>query len=127
MFLLPLAWFVGGIAGSVLNITAGAAVPALSFLLLGGLVAADLALPTSAVSGITIALGLIHGFLNGAALRDGAGTLGLLGIAAILFVIVALVSAVVVSLGKPWMRTAVRVTGSWIAATGLLMFGWTLR
>jgi hypothetical protein len=32
----------------------------------------------------------------------------------------------VVSLRMPWTRIAVRVTGSWIAATGLLLLGWTL-
>jgi hypothetical protein len=33
----------------------------------------------------------------------------------------------VVSLGRPWMRIAVRVAGSWIAAIGLLLLGWALR
>jgi hypothetical protein len=32
-----------------------------------------------------------------------------------------------VSLRTAWARIAVRVGGSWIAATGLLMIGWTLR
>jgi hydrogenase/urease accessory protein HupE len=127
MFLLPTAWFLGGLAGSALNITVGSVLPALSFLLLGVLVAADLGLPAAAVSAIATALGLIHGFLNGAALREGAGTLGLVGIMAMLFVMVTLVAAFVVSLEKHWARIAVRVAGSWIAATGLLMFGWTLR
>jgi hydrogenase/urease accessory protein HupE len=127
MFLLPTAWFLGGLAGSALNITVGSVLPALSFLLLGVLVAADLGLPAAAVSAVAIALGLIHGFLNGAALREGAGTLGLVGIMAMLFVMVTLVAAFVVSLEKHWARIAVRVAGSWIAATGLLMFGWTLR
>jgi hypothetical protein len=44
-----------------------------------------------------------------------------------LFVMVALASALVASLGKQWMRIAVRVVGSWIAAVGLLMFGWAMR
>jgi len=29
-----------------------------------------------------------------------------------------------VSLKQPWMRIAVRVAGSWVAAIGMLMFGW---
>jgi len=90
-------------------------------------VAADLCMPAAAVSGLTIVLGLVHGFLNGAALKDGAGTLGLIGIMTMLFVLVTLASALVVSLGKPWARIAVRVAGSWIAAIGLLMFGWAVR
>jgi urease accessory protein len=127
MFLLPVAWFVGGLAGSAAGTATAAPIPAVSFLILGGLVAADLCLPAAAVTGLAIALGLVHGFLNGAALRDGAGTLGLIGIMTMLFVLVTLISAFVVSLGKPWARIAVRVAGSWIAAIGLLAFGWAMR
>ena len=36
-------------------------------------------------------------------------------------------AALVASLKRPAARIAVRVAGSWIAAMGLLMFGWTLR
>ena len=35
-----------------------------------------------------------------------------------------LVSAAVVSLRAVWTLTAVRVVGSWVAAIGMLMFGW---
>ncbi len=38
-----------------------------------------------------------------------------------------LVAGLVVSLKVFWARIAIRVLGSWIAATGLLMLGWTLR
>lgn len=31
------------------------------------------------------------------------------------------------SLHRPWTQIAVRVTGSWFAAVGLLMLGWGLR
>jgi hydrogenase/urease accessory protein HupE len=127
MFLLPVAWFVGGLAGSAVTMVTAFPLPTLSFLLLGVLVAADLRLPPAAVTGLAIALGLVHGCLNGAALRDGAGTLGLLGIMTLLFVLVTVISASVISLGKPWARVAVRVAGSWIAAIGLLAFGWAMR
>lgn len=127
IFLLPLAWFIGGLAGLAVNTTIPVPIPALSFLLFGGLVAADLCLPAAAVTGLTIALGLGHGFLNGAALHDGAGALGLLGIMTMLFVVVTLTSSLVVSLRRTWARTVVRVAGSWIAATGLLMLGWAMR
>jgi hydrogenase/urease accessory protein HupE len=127
MFLLPIAWFVGGLAGSAMNIQTSVPIPAVSFLTLGGLVAADLCMPAAAVTGLGTVLGLVHGFLNGSALKDGAGTLGLIGIMTMLFVLVTLASALVVSLRKPWARIAVRVAGSWIAAIGLLMFGWAVR
>jgi hydrogenase/urease accessory protein HupE len=127
MVLLPISWFAGGLAGAAVNAAIPPSLPAVSFLVLGGLVAGDLCLPAAAVTGLAIVLGLVHGFMNGAILREGAGTLGLIGIIAVLFVLVTLTSAGVVSLGKSWARIAVRVAGSWIAAIGLLMFGWAMR
>ena len=127
MFLLPLSWLAGGLAGSAADTPIPAPVPAVSILLLGALVAADLRLPPRAVAGLALGFGFVHGFMNGLVLRKGAGTLGLIGIATMLFVLVALGSALVVSLGKSPARIAVRVVGSWIAAIGLLMFGWAMR
>ena len=72
-------------------------------------------------------VGFVHGVLNGVALKENAGILGLIGIIATLFVIVAIVTAFIVSLKKPWTRIVVRVAGSWVAAIGLLMFGWLIR
>jgi len=127
MFLLPVAWLAGGLLG--LRVTAAPVfpVPALSFLILGALLAADVQLPANGVAAVAVVLGLVHGVLNGAALRQGAGGFGLLGIMAALFVLVALASAFVVSLERPWSRIAVRVAGSWVAASGLLLLGWSLR
>jgi urease accessory protein len=56
--------------------------------------------------------------------REGSA---LCGIAAAVFVVVALVAAFVCRLRAPWTRIAVRVAGSWIAAIGLLLAGWALR
>ena len=50
-----------------------------------------------------------------------------LGLASVVFVLVALAAAVVVPLPAQWARIAVRVAGSWIAASGLLMLGWAIR
>ena len=127
MFLLPVAWLAGGLLG--LRVTAAPVfpVPALSFLILGALLAADVQLPANGVATVAVVLGLVHGVLNGAALRQGAGGFGLLGIMAALFVLLALASAFVVSLERPWTRIAVRVAGSWIAASGLLLLGWAFR
>jgi len=127
MFLLPLAWFIGGVAGSAVNVIPSLPIPAISFLVLGGLIAADVFMPDAGVTALAIVLGSVHGFLNGAVLKDGAGTLGLLGILSIVFIAVAIASAFVVSLRRPWMRIAVRVAGSWICASGLLMLGWMAK
>jgi hypothetical protein len=59
--------------------------------------------------------------------QAGAGALGLLGIMAALFVLVALVAACVVALQRPRTRIVVRVARSWIAALGLLLLGWALH
>ena len=55
------------------------------------------------------------------------GFLALFGISLAVFVLVALVAALVVSLRAQWARVTVRVAGSWIKAIGLLMLGWTYR
>jgi hydrogenase/urease accessory protein HupE len=127
MFLLPMAWLAGGLVGLRVVEVPAFPVPALSFLILGALVAADLRLPANGVAVLAVVLGLVHGVLNGAALRQGAGGLGLLGIMAALFVLVTLASAFVVSLERPWTRIAVRVAGSWVVASGLLLLGWAFR
>ena len=100
---------------------------AISFLLLGLLVAADLNLSPKSFTAIVVIVGLAHGVLNVVALKEGAGILELIGIMATLFVIIAIVSAFIVSLKKPWARIVVRVAGSWVAAMDMLMFGWLMR
>ncbi len=127
MFLLPLAWFAGGLAGSMMGSLPALPVSALSLVVLGTLVAADLSMPDDAISVLAIVIGLVHGFFNGSALKEGSGALGLLGIMVMLFILFALSSAFIVSLKKPWTRIAVRVAGSWIFASGFLMIGWFIR
>lgn len=128
LFLLPAAWFVGGLLGQGAPWQTSFPVTTIFFLLLGVLVASDFELPAGAVAALAIGLGLVAGFSNGPALAGaGPGTLGLVGITAAVFVVVALVSGLVVALERPWTRIAVRVAGSWIAAVGLLLLGWALR
>jgi len=129
LFVVPAAWLLGGLGGFAAGrpLVPGA-VTAVSFLLLGGLTAADRRLPTSAMAALASALGLLHGWLNGAGIaRTGREALGLAGIASAIFVVVALVAALVIGLRPPWARIAVRVAGSWITAIGLLLLGWSLR
>ena len=128
LFALPVAWLAGGVAGSVVGHGNGTAAVVASFLLLGALVAADAPLSLALLTALTVSLGLVHGFLNGAGMgQPGVAAQALFGIAAVLFVLTALVVAFVVELRQPWSRIAVRVLGSWIAASGLLMLGWALR
>jgi hydrogenase/urease accessory protein HupE len=130
LFLLPLTWAVGGLAGLGARMPPSpAALVALSALALGLLTAVDRRLPPVLVASLAVALGLLHGWINGAGIASPAerGALALVGIAATVFVLVALVAARVVSLSAPYARIVVRVAGSWTAAIGLLMLGWSLR
>lgn len=127
LIFFPLAWLIGGLAGLLLHLTQTFPLPMVTFLLLGGLIAADLRLPEKGVAGVLIAVAITHGFYNGIAMKGGPGLSGLIGIAATLFVLVSIVCAFVVSLRAAWTRVAVRVAGSWIAAVGLLMFGWLAK
>ena len=129
LFALAGAWLAGGLAGLALpTISSATALTTVSFLALGGLVAADARLRPEWVTGLALVLGFLHGYLNGAAMSQAKlGALGLVGIVSTLFVVVALAAAFVVSLRVPWARVAVRVAGSWIVAIGLLLLGWSFR
>jgi hydrogenase/urease accessory protein HupE len=128
LFALPVAWLAGGMAGYVSGVALlPAGITTLSLLALGILTAVDRKFGPAIVTALAVALGLLHGWLNGAAIAlAGREAIGLIGIAGAIFVVAALASALVISLRRPWTRIAVRATGSWIAATGLLLLGWTL-
>jgi hydrogenase/urease accessory protein HupE len=99
-------------------------VPTLSFLALGGLVAAEARLRPEWVTALAVVVGLLHGYMNGAAMAQAKlDTLELAGIVSTLFVAVALAAAI----RAPWGRIAVRVARSWIVAIGLLLLGRSLR
>jgi urease accessory protein len=122
LFVLPVAWLVGGLVGLAEPPSNGNAfLAALSFLVFGGLLAADAKLSLRITTALAALLGIYHGFLNGMGMGPaGVATLALLGL-------VALSAALVVRLRAHWARIAVRVAGSWVAACGLLMLGWAVR
>jgi hydrogenase/urease accessory protein HupE len=129
VFVLPVTWLLGGLLGTTAPATSGSAMfSSIGVLLLGGLLATDAKLSLGGTTALALLLGLSHGYLNG----SGMGHLGLavpafLGLASVVFVLVALAAAIVVPLRAHWARIAVRVAGSWIAASGLLMLGWAIR
>lgn len=127
LLLLPLSWLLGGIVGLTTANLSNLPIPAISFVMLGAIIAADLKLNRWLFSAVVLIVGMIHGMLNGTALAGSIGLPGLIGILAALFVIISLVSALVVSLKKWWAHIMVRVVGSWIAAVGILMIGWTMK
>ena len=129
LLFLPVAWLAGGLGGVLTGVMPlpGMAT-AVATLVLGGLVAIDRRLSPRVVAALAAALGLLHGWSNGAGLaaanREG---LALLGIGGMVFVAVALLAALAASVRAEAGRIAVRVAGSWIAAIGLLLIGWQLR
>lgn len=126
---LPLAWLAGMVAGWALGLPASPAwLDAGVTALLGALVAANLRLPLALVTAIAAALGALHGYGNGRDLAAATGALlAIIGIACSLFAIVSLLAGQVAALRAQWARLAVRISGSWIAAVGMLMLGWSMR
>jgi len=129
LFVLPSAWLAGGLAGLAWpTMASSSALTVASLLILGAMVAADLWLRLAWSVALAVLLGLLNGYLNGSAMAGAKlGLTGLAGIVSALFVIVALAAALVVAQRAPWARIAVRVAGSWVAAAGLLLLGWSLR
>ena len=129
LFVLPGAWLLGGLAGLAASATNGnAIVSAVWFLLIGGLLALDAKLSLRVTTAIAAFLGLYHGYLNGAGLGlSFPSAAALLGLIFAVFVLVALAAAFVIQLQASWARIAVRVVGSWIFASGLLLMGWAVR
>ena len=129
LFVLPASWILGGLAGfaSGAEFMPGV-LTAISCIAVGALTALDRRMSSNVLAALAALLGLLHGWLNGAGIATSRGDLlALIGIGTAVFVLVAIGAAVVVSLKAAWQRVAVRVAGSWIAAIGLLLLGWSLR
>ena len=128
MFVLPAAWLIGGIVGTLAGAPALVVPVWLPLLALGGLVAADARLPAAATAAIAALLGIALGYANGYAMAQaGPGLRGVVGIAGTVFVLTTLAAACVAAWQAGWMRTAWRAVGGWVAASGLLLLGWSLR
>jgi urease accessory protein len=128
LFVLPAVWIGGGLLGLAIGSSRSTVSTCISFLLLGGLVAANAQVSIRMTTALTILIGAFHGYLNGSGMgRSSDGALALLGLGFAVFAGLAIVSSTVVPLRRQWMLIAVRVVGSWIAASGFLMLGWALR
>ncbi len=128
LFILPAFWFVGGAAGMAIARPANEFAAAISLLLVGGLVAADAPLSLWATAAVAALLAATHGYADGSSLPSGgSGLLMAMGMSGAVFVTFALVVATLLPLRSQLARIAMRVSGSWIAASGLLLLGWSLR
>jgi urease accessory protein len=128
LFALPVAWCAGSVLGVAMGTVLTPAVAAGVTILFGALAALDRPLPIRVVGGLAIALGVLNGGVNGIEIVGaGGGGLAVAGVAAAVFMLVAVLAGHVTSLRAEWARVATRVAGSWIVAIGLLMFGWSMR
>jgi hydrogenase/urease accessory protein HupE len=129
LFVLPCAWLLGSLIGLTADAVAGSGVVSAGwFLLVGGLVAADAKLSLRAMIALAAVLGLYHGFLNGTGTGHSvSAAITVIGLVSAVFVLFALAAAFAVQLHQYWARIAIRVIGSWIAASGLLLLGWAMH
>ena len=125
--LLPLCWLVGSLLGGLPSVPGLIAPPWLVLMLVGGFIAADVPLSVRATGFFVGAIGLALGFSSGMATAQyGQFIRPALGSTAAIFVVTALAAAAA-NATFGWIRIAVRVVGSWIAASGLLLLGWVLH
>lgn len=129
LFTLPGAWLAGMTAAGVVTLPAGPVwLSCVLTIALGAAVAADRPWPVAVVAGLAAVAGALHGFGNGRELvAANGGWLAMAGIVCALFVVAALAAGQVAAVRAHGPRVAVRVAGSWIAAIGMLMFGWTMK
>ena len=116
-----LALIAGVTAGFFVNSPVVVYINGFSFIVIGGLVALSKGLPGWLLVVTAGVFGLTHGIANGAVL--GPDTLAfnfVSGVVSAGIIIVSLGAGVVLSLGRPWTKIAVRVAGSWIAAIGIM-------
>jgi hydrogenase/urease accessory protein HupE len=125
----PPAW----LAGAVLSMQAGVVPlqPWLSvacFLGLGLAIAARLQLSPMLMAIVALLAAVALGCAASADLMAlPSAALFLLGNVAAIAVAVILIAGLALSLSAGWTLVALRVMGSWLAAAGLLLLGWTLR
>lgn len=126
LIILPLAWLCG------MCVAPSGAVPELPGILLtilvGVLVAVGRPWPPALVGIFACLIGILHGIGNGQDLMTVPGRfLATLGTLCAVAVASALIAGQAATMQRPWMRIVMRVMGSWLAAIGLLMLGWSLR
>lgn len=126
------AWVLTGLGGifsgvpEVTNLMSSG----VSLLLLGILAALDRPFSSPIVVSLAILTGGLHGLLNGFALHPvglESALFQLTGISVAAFFVALYVISLLGLWNKAWIRIVARVLGSWIAASGLLLLGWSLR
>ena len=130
-WIILLAWFAGGLLAMMIFTPpdiALSATTAVLFLLVGGLLAANLRLSVATCAGLGAMLGVARGTADLVSVRESpAHILMLLGMGVAILVTFAITASVTFPLKRLWMVVVARTIGSWLAALGLLLAGWILR
>ncbi len=128
-FALPLTWLLGGIVGLRLPVELSTPwLNTLAFSLVGLLVALQVPMSRRANMALAVLTGLWFGLVNGSALAFHTGAV--LALVGGVVAVAALTAMLTLALSPPhpaWLRIGLRVAGSWIAASGLLMLGWLIK
>lgn len=126
--IFPLALMSGAVLA--LNIPPLAWVPDFNLAvipLLGLAVALALSCPSKVTAILVTVVGLLHGLANGSEITVAMSPWRFIpGLAAVAILVLTYGIGLVRSLEKPWTRIAVRVAGSWIAATGIMVCAFKL-
>lgn len=130
--ILPLSWLLGGLLMAMSGVAfAPIVAPVATAVLLlatGGLLVSNLDLSPTLCAIPAVLMGLLRGATDVAGIPFGASVvLPLLGMCGSVFVLFALAASITLPLQRAWMIVAARVSGSWVAAAGLLMAGWIIR
>ncbi|MFM8535369.1 MAG: HupE/UreJ family protein [Acidimicrobiia bacterium] len=132
ILLLPGSWLLAGGIGIVAKIPVPGSetISAFTLLLAGLWAAVNPRIPATAGLILCGGLGALHGYGNGSALDFDSrwdAVNQLLGICVSCLLVAFYPSALLELSKQAWPRLVARVLGSWIAATGLLLLGWSLR
>ena len=129
VLILPAAWVAFGLLGMLFGpLAIDPAYESLPLLTVGGLAAADIRMPAWCTALLAVLLGAFEGYNFGAAYSATRESLpAIIGSVGFVFVLIAVVSAAVLRAKWGWTHIAMRVVGSWTAASGMLLLGWGLR
>ena len=124
----PLALLAGGAAALVLPSPPFAPILGISLVAITGLaLAAAASLPLPVLLAITAVMGLLHGYQNGEAMVASTDQLLFLsGVTAIGYAVLTLVTGTAIAFLRGaggWRPIALRASGSWVAAVGIMVLG----
>jgi hydrogenase/urease accessory protein HupE len=127
--MLPVSWMLAGLTAVLLGpLEFNPIYESVPLILLGGLAAVNPQAAPWLTALLALMLGLVEGYVFGSAtsgIRDGI--VAVFGTVSVVFLLIVLVTAAIVQAKWSWSRIAVRVIGSWTAASGVLLLGWSLR